>query len=200
MPERHEAARAVFRGVRRGHGDNRDAGFRGKVPHALDDGAADLLGQAGVEAAAHAFGFHRSQVLDVDGRRTRTDRLVDGPPCRRDCKGVVEARPARAHTLELLHQAGMPRRQGFVGSFPKARPPSGEALAVIGLRVEVLGQPPQSVLLCQHTRGPELRARTQSVNSSITAETYGAGRQQRVQAPVDAERDHMPATCGLQTA
>ncbi|MGI5144579.1 MULTISPECIES: hypothetical protein [unclassified Streptomyces] len=50
------------------------------MPHAVGDLSAGLLGQAGVQGAAHAPGFHRPQILDIDHRGPGRDGLVDGPP------------------------------------------------------------------------------------------------------------------------
>ncbi len=70
-------------------GRDGDTGFDARVPHAVHDLPADLLGQAGVEGAAHAASFHRAQVFDIDHTRTGSEGLADRPAGSGPGQGVV---------------------------------------------------------------------------------------------------------------
>jgi hypothetical protein len=53
------------------------------------------------------------------------------------------------------------------------------------------------VLFREHARGPELRAGAERAYPGVAVPADRARGQKRVQAPVDAERDRVPAAGGL---
>lgn len=104
VPQRGEALGAVLGGVARRDGDDSDPRFGGEVAHVVHDLSAHLLGEAGVHGAAHASGFHRPQVFDVDHRGRGGDGLIHCPACGSPREGVVEVRTPVADVPDLIGQ------------------------------------------------------------------------------------------------
>jgi hypothetical protein len=102
------------------------------VPHPFQDPAAYCLGQARVEGLAHAAGFQRAEVFDVDHGRAGRQGLVDGPPGGRHGEGIVEVHPPVCDVAGLVPQGLQP------GGERMMLLPGGEPLVVTGFRVEAL--------------------------------------------------------------
>lgn len=156
-------------------GDHGDTDLGGQMPDPVHDLPAYLLGQACVDGAAQAPRVQGPQVLDIDRCRTGGDGLVHCPSGSRPGEGVVEVRPAGGHGADLVAQdlvlVGQVVR-GVCGD---------EALIVVGLGVQALGQAAQAVLLGQDTGGTEHAAATEGGDRSAAVESGGPGTQQCVQ-------------------
>jgi hypothetical protein len=98
VPQLNQAPRAVLRGVPGRDRDHHDAHLGSEVPYPVHDPAAHRLRHAGVQGAAHALGFHRPQVFQVDDARPGRDGLVHSPPCGSPRQRLVAVRPARGHS------------------------------------------------------------------------------------------------------
>jgi hypothetical protein len=163
----------------------------GDVPQVFGDLAADGLGQAGVEGAAHPAGLHRPQVLDVDHSRPGGEGLVGCPAGGGPGEGVVQARPAVRDTAGLVAEDRDLRHQGVVFA------PGGEPLAVIEFGVKPFAVPAQAVRLGEDPVRPVLRARAERPNRPVRPQAHDPGGQEGVQPPVKPDRYRVPVSAGL---
>ncbi|MER5444829.1 hypothetical protein ABT065_04210 [Streptomyces sp. NPDC002764] len=161
------------------------------MPHPLHDLSADLLGEAGVEGATHAAGFHGPEVFDVDDARADGEGVVDGPAGGGSGQGGVEVRAPVRHSPDLLGQDGVLATQRMCVGF------DDEPLIVVGFGLQVFGLATQSMLFGEHTTGPESGTRTQRSDRPVAAQLDHPCAEQRVQPPVHAQRHGVPGASGL---